>query len=69
MAASILTAGVGGVSSLLSKFGNVANKIGSSVVKVVEKAAEALVKNVFLQKFRQWLRALRTVFVLPGQLR
>lgn len=47
MAASILTAGVGGVSSLLSKFGNVANKIGSSVVKVVEKAAEALVKNVF----------------------
>ncbi len=68
MAASILTAGVGGVSSLLSKFGNVANKIGSSVVKVVEKAAEALVKNV-LQKFRQWLRALRTVFVLPGQLR
>lgn len=68
MAASILTAGVGGVSSLLSKFGNVANKIGSSVVKVVEKAAEALVKNVFA-KFRQWLRALRTVFVLPGQLR
>lgn len=50
MAASILTAGVGGVSSLLSKFGNVANKIGSSVVKVVEKAAEALVKNV-LQNF------------------
>lgn len=47
MAASILTAGVGGVSSLMSKFGNVANKLGSNIVKVVEKAAEALVKNVF----------------------
>ncbi|WP_113639908.1 type III secretion system translocon subunit SctE [Escherichia albertii] len=47
MAASILTAGVGGVSSLMSKFGNVANKLGSNIVKVVEKAAEVLVKNVF----------------------
>ncbi|MDD9749776.1 type III secretion system translocon subunit SctE [Escherichia albertii] len=47
MAASILTAGVGGVSSLMSKFGDVANKIGSNVVKIVEKAANALVKNVF----------------------
>ncbi|EKG7900774.1 type III secretion system translocon subunit SctE [Escherichia coli] len=46
IAASILTAGIGGVSSLMSKVGDVANKVGSNIVKTVTKLADVFVENV-----------------------
>ncbi|WP_438375371.1 secretion protein EspD [Escherichia coli] len=46
LAAGILTAGIGGVSSLISKFGDVANKVGSNIVKVVTTLADTFVENV-----------------------
>ncbi|HEB1396265.1 TPA: type III secretion system translocon subunit SctE [Escherichia albertii] len=46
IAASILTAGIGGVSSLMSKVGDVANKVGSNIVKAVTKLADVFVENV-----------------------
>ncbi|WP_338928502.1 secretion protein EspD [Escherichia coli] len=46
IAASILTAGIGGVSSLMSKVGDVANKVGSNIVKVVTTLADTFVENV-----------------------
>ncbi|EFK4448657.1 TPA: secretion protein EspD [Escherichia coli] len=45
IAASILTAGIGGVSSLMSKVGDVANKVGSNIVKTVTKLADVFVEN------------------------
>ncbi|HFO9513582.1 TPA: secretion protein EspD [Escherichia coli] len=46
IAASILTAGIGGVSSLMSKVGDIANKVGSNIVKTVTKLADVFVENV-----------------------
>ncbi|EPN0937668.1 secretion protein EspD [Escherichia coli] len=46
IAASILTAGIGGVSSLMTKVGDVANKVGSNIVKTVTKLADVFVENV-----------------------
>lgn len=46
LAAGILTAGIGGVSSLISKVGDVANKVGSNIVKAVTTLAETFVDNV-----------------------
>ncbi|HFI9491544.1 TPA: secretion protein EspD [Escherichia coli] len=46
LAAGILTAGIGGVSSLISKVGDVANKVGSNIVKVVTTLADTFVENV-----------------------
>ncbi|HFO5493320.1 TPA: secretion protein EspD [Escherichia coli] len=46
IAASILTAGIGGVSSLMSKVGDVANKVGSNIVKTVTKLADVFVENL-----------------------
>ncbi|WP_137653856.1 type III secretion system translocon subunit SctE [Escherichia albertii] len=46
IAASILTAGIGGVSSLMSKVGDVANRVGSNIVKTVTKLADVFVENV-----------------------
>ncbi len=46
IAASILTAGIGGVSSLMSKVGDVANKVGSNIVKTVTKLVDVFVENV-----------------------
>ena len=46
LAAGILTAGIGGVSSLMSKVGDVANKVGSNIVKTVTKLADVFVENV-----------------------
>ncbi|MFV2677428.1 secretion protein EspD [Escherichia coli] len=46
IAASILTAGIGGVSSLMSKVGDVANKVGSNIVKTVTKLADVFVENI-----------------------
>ncbi|EIH4062122.1 type III secretion system translocon subunit SctE [Escherichia coli] len=46
IAANILTAGIGGVSSLMSKVGDVANKVGSNIVKTVTKLADVFVENV-----------------------
>lgn len=45
LAAGILTAGIGGVSSLISKVGDVANKVGSNIVKVVTTLADTFVEN------------------------
>ncbi|HHZ4493293.1 TPA: type III secretion system translocon subunit SctE [Escherichia coli] len=46
LAAGILTAGIGGVSSLMSKVGDVAGKVGSNIVKAVTTLADTLVENV-----------------------
>ncbi|HAM2447106.1 TPA: YopB/SseC family type III secretion system translocon subunit [Escherichia coli] len=46
LAAGILTAGIGGVSSLISKVGDVANKVGSNIVKLVTTLADTFVENV-----------------------
>ena len=46
LAAGILTAGIGGVSSLISKVGDGANKVGSNIVKVVTTLADTFVENV-----------------------
>lgn len=46
LAAGILTAGIGGVSSLISKVGDVANKVGSNIVKAVTTLADTFVDNV-----------------------
>ncbi|GDL15204.1 T3SS translocator EspD [Escherichia coli] len=46
LAAGILTAGIGGVSSLISKVSDVANKVGSNIVKVVTTLADTFVENV-----------------------
>ena len=46
LAAGILTAGIGGVSSLISKVGDVANKVGSNIVKAVTTLADTFVENV-----------------------
>ena len=46
LAAGILTAGIGGVSSLISEVGDVANKVGSNIVKVVTTLADTFVENV-----------------------
>ncbi|WP_340543267.1 secretion protein EspD [Escherichia coli] len=46
LAAGILTAGIGGVSSLISKVGDVANTVGSNIVKVVTTLADTFVENV-----------------------
>lgn len=46
LAAGILTAGIGGVSSLMSKVGDVAGKVGSNIVKAVTTLADTLVVNV-----------------------
>ncbi|EEW4295993.1 type III secretion system translocon subunit SctE [Escherichia coli] len=45
LAAGILTAGIGGVSSLISKVGDVANKVGSNIVKAVTTLADTFVEN------------------------
>lgn len=46
LAAGILTAGIGGVSSLMSKVGDVAGKVGSNIVKAVTTLADTFVENV-----------------------
>ncbi|MEC9749719.1 type III secretion system LEE translocon pore-forming subunit EspD [Escherichia coli] len=46
LAAGILTAGIGGVSSLISKVGDVANKVGSNIVKAVTTLADTFVEHV-----------------------
>lgn len=46
LAAGILTAGIGGVFSLMSKVGDVAGKVGSNIVKAVTTLADTLVENV-----------------------
>lgn len=46
LAAGILTAGIGGVSTLMSKVGDVAGKVGSNIVKAVTTLADTLVENV-----------------------
>ncbi|ELM4222934.1 espD domain protein [Salmonella enterica] len=46
MAASILTAGIGGAAALMSKFSELGTKVGTTVVKVVTKAADILINNV-----------------------
>nr|AAL06382.1 EspD [Citrobacter rodentium] len=46
LAAGILTAGLGGVSSLMSKVGDVAGKVGSNIVKTVTKLADVFVENI-----------------------
>ncbi|ECG8609345.1 secretion protein EspD [Salmonella enterica subsp. salamae] len=46
MAASILTAGIGGAAALMSKFSELGTKVGTTVVKVVTKAADVLINNV-----------------------
>lgn len=46
LAAGILTAGIGGVSSLMSKVGDVAGKVGSNIIKAVTTLADTLVENV-----------------------
>ncbi|ELO2858668.1 type III secretion system translocon subunit SctE [Escherichia coli] len=46
LATGILTAGIGGVSSLMSKVGDVAGKVGSNIVKAVTTLADTLVENV-----------------------
>lgn len=46
LAAGILTAGIGGLSSLMSKVGDVAGKVGSNIVKAVTTLADTLVENV-----------------------
>ena len=46
LAAGILTAGIGGVSSLISKVGDVANKVCTNNVKVVTTLADTFVENV-----------------------
>lgn len=46
LAAGILTAGIGGVSSIMSKVGDVAGKVGSNIVKAVTTLADTLVENV-----------------------
>lgn len=46
MAASILTAGIGGAAALMSKFSELGTKVGTTVVKIVTKAADVLINNV-----------------------